>query len=396
MGRKRWAAWALAGGVVLTAGAGARAAGAGEPCTWPSDCDDGVCFESLCLAAACGDGVVNGTESCDDGRLDAEGAPTTPIGGDGCSTECAVEEHYTCFPDTQTAASLCTPLCGDGFVLAPEGCDDGGVEPGDGCSAFCQVEPGFTCDAGTGCKATCGDGRWAEGYEGCDDGNVDDGDGCAADCAVEPGWRCAGEASGPTTCASTCGDRHLDADAEGCDDGDLDPGDGCDADCAVEAGWTCDGESPSHCTDDADKDGVRDLHDNCLGVANPDQADADGDGHGDACSDDDDGDGVVDDDDNCPTVGNAGQEDADGDGVGDPCADGDGDGVMDRLDNCPEVANLGQEDADLDGQGDVCDASPEGGGDGGCAGRNGPAGVAWVLAAVGIVGALTLRRRRAR
>ena len=34
---------------------------------------------------------------------------------------------------------------------------------------------------------------------------------------------------------------------------------------------------------DTDSDGVSDIHDNCPDVANPDQADADGDGYGDAC-----------------------------------------------------------------------------------------------------------------
>jgi YVTN family beta-propeller protein len=56
-----------------------------------------------------------------------------------------------------------------------------------------------------------------------------------------------------------------------------------------------------------------------------------------------DGDGVADADDNCVTVANADQADADGDGVGDVC------------DNCPDVANADQADADDDGSGDACD-----------------------------------------
>lgn len=99
---------------------------------------------------------------------------------------------------------------------------------------------------------------------------------------------------------------------------------------------------------------------------------------------DGDGDGVLDVDDNCPGVFNPPrpidvlpggsepvQADADGDGVGDACdptpvpADIDGDGVANDADNCPYDANAGQDDSDEDGKGDVCDpcvdvANPDG------------------------------------
>lgn len=71
---------------------------------------------------------------------------------------------------------------------------------------------------------------------------------------------------------------------------------------------------------DTDDDGIPDVRDNCASVANPDQADIDGNGLGDACQDFD-RDSVSNVRDNCPDAPNIRQEDTDGDGIGDACDD---------------------------------------------------------------------------
>ncbi len=87
---------------------------------------------------------------------------------------------------------------------------------------------------------------------------------------------------------------------------------------------------------DSDGDGVCDNQDNCDFTANPDQADNDGDGIGNACDDTPNG--------PCGSQG----------------GDSDGDGVCDNQDNCRTTPNPDQADNDNDGIGNVCDDTPNG------------------------------------
>jgi len=112
---------------------------------------------------------------------------------------------------------------------------------------------------------------------------------------------------------------------------------------------------------DSDGDGVPNGVDNCPSVPNPGQADANGDGVGDACPNlsdsDSDHDGIPDFLDNCPTTPNPDQQDVNANGVGDVCEgspDVDSDGAPNSVDNCPFVPNSNQLDADGNGIGDAC------------------------------------------
>ncbi len=123
--------------------------------------------------AVCGDGVVAGTEACDDGNADD---------GDACKTDCTAN------------------VCGDGALqLGVEACDDGNADDGDACKADCTPN-------------VCGDGAVQLGVETCDDGNREDGDACKADCTP-----------------NVCGDGVVNVGVEACDDANDDPTDGCDA-----------------------------------------------------------------------------------------------------------------------------------------------------------------------
>lgn len=137
-------------------------------------------YDNMRCPGICGDGDLDQGEECDDRNNQ---------NGDGCSSECTIEEQ---------------PTCGDGNLDDGEECDDGNNQDGDGCSAQCTVEP------------YCGDGNLDDG-EQCDDGNNENGDGCSASCEVEP----------------YCGDGNLDPGEE-CDDGNNNNGDGCNATCEIE------------------------------------------------------------------------------------------------------------------------------------------------------------------
>ena len=225
-------------------------------------------------ACACGNGVVDSGEACDDGALNG----TTPC---GCQLDCTFADNTVSCDDglfctaldtcdgagacvgsgdpcsliagtyCDELGGLCLPLCGNGVIDFGEVCDDGALngEPNQ-CNATCDgltpsvcgngiIEAGEACDDGAlngepnQCSAACdgitpsvcGNGV-IEAGETCDDGALNgDPNQCSAAC------------DGPTP--SVCGNGIIEL-GETCDDGPLngDPNQ-CNA--------TCDGTTPAVC-----------------------------------------------------------------------------------------------------------------------------------------------------
>jgi len=229
------------------------------------------------VASTCGDGVVEGIETCDDGATDNK---------DGCSSICQIEPGWVCTgqpsvcklvngqactASDQCASGVCDLLgsstcepadtCGNGALESGESCDDGNVVDGDGCNATCLKEDGVACSASGECVGvcnpatsqcapanTCGNGTLESG-EGCDDGGLATGDGCNASCLLEDGQGCSASPQcastvcdllGSSTCepANTCGNGKLES-GETCDDGNIVDGDGCSSGCLLEDGVAC-------------------------------------------------------------------------------------------------------------------------------------------------------------
>jgi cysteine-rich repeat protein len=174
----------------------------------------GICVHSACQLIACGDGIINGNEICDDSNTED---------GDGCSANCRSNES-----------------CGNGVIDFREGCDDGNDDDQDGCHNDCRLARcgdgvvdsliGERCDEGAAnantpsatCRMDCQLPRCGDdvknGTEICDDGNLASGDGCSGDCLSN----------------ETCGNQYVDfVKNEQCDDGNGSNTDSCHVNCRV-------------------------------------------------------------------------------------------------------------------------------------------------------------------
>ncbi|WP_328700921.1 FG-GAP-like repeat-containing protein [Corallococcus silvisoli] len=78
------------------------------------------------------------------------------------------------------------PFCGDGVIGGAETCDDGNQLSGDGCNSVCQVEPGYTC---TGQPTVCTDiDECAAGTDNCDENATCTNIGGSFTCACKAGY----------------------------------------------------------------------------------------------------------------------------------------------------------------------------------------------------------------
>lgn len=72
----------------------------------------------------CGDGTVHPGEGCDMGMMNGKGY--------GCSGNCTVQHGFECMRWEGTSSSICYAVCGDSIIAGLETCDDGNIANGDG------------------------------------------------------------------------------------------------------------------------------------------------------------------------------------------------------------------------------------------------------------------------
>ena len=247
------------------AGTASSSCMAGTPLMDGASCGGGrICNGGSCVTPGCGDGIVSGSEDCDD---------MNSTSGDGCENDCT----WTCAGDSDCSdgdvcngAEMCTSpsslmsrcgagtppadgtscgsglicvsggcvmaRCGDGFVTGSEDCDDMNTTNGDGCDNDCS----WTC---TG-ASDCDDGDACNGTESCTMPSSLSSR-CMPGSAPPDGTMCSTGMAGREICrmmscvVSTCGDGFTDAGAtppEECDDGNTMSGDGCSSTCMMETG----------------------------------------------------------------------------------------------------------------------------------------------------------------
>ena len=194
-------------------------------CLLPPDCGDGTvqvaveecdngannsqdayglnaCQLDCTLGDFCGDGTINGPESCDRGALNGQ-----EYGADSCGYDCLAGPR--CGDGVRNGPEECdgTPGCLDDCTMAPF-CGDGIVSAGEDCDYGQFASDSYaSCTEACVWGSHCGDGIVDKPFEECDlgeDANTGGYDGCTSTCLLGP----------------RCGDATLQAsEGEACDNG---------------------------------------------------------------------------------------------------------------------------------------------------------------------------------
>jgi hypothetical protein len=317
--------------------------------------DDAECAEnprngSICVGGACAVCDVADQSGCRDDELccDQGGGPTCVSTGSGDGEVCTACGVNGCNANSTNTCANRACVCGNDAQCAG---DD-----------FCVAGACVNCIRDADCSQDAAGSRCVEN-DCVECRNSAD---CRAQTPVCENNSCRAcannaECGNQSVCQQDDGSCTGDRDGDGVDDA----ADNCPNDANPDQADNDVDGSGDACDDDDDNDGTEDATDNCPLEANPDQLNSDNaaDG-GNACDPDDDNDGLLDAVDNCPLVANQNQADFDLDGLGDACDDDrDGDGVTNAADNCPDVVNAAQEDLDNDNIGDLCDDDRDGDGD---------------------------------
>ena len=205
----------------------------GTTCTADADCVGRGDADELCLVRdASGDLTCDDGSACTiDGDCVGKGVSDEVCdtrGADGCDASCLVEPGYVC--DNSSGTSVCTtPDCGDGVVEYPEACDNGGGVGSHADSSTCVA-----------CLfPDCGDDVHDDPPEDCDgtcsDGSLCDVDG---DCAAIGDGDCRFRDDDTSACLpnctfATCGDGFIQTGVEECDDANTSNTDNCTNSCLV-------------------------------------------------------------------------------------------------------------------------------------------------------------------
>lgn len=164
-----------------------------------ANADPGVCRSGDCVAAGCGNGIMDKGEDCDDAN---------PLDADGCDSDCS----FTCASDDDCSnrnacdgvetCDLTAHTCNAGKPISckAEGCD-GTCQPEDGSCVYADADKD-----GSGCNADCNDADPAMlpgGFE-CKDGKDNDCDVVTKD-SSGPGCECYPDADGDGFASSASG-----------------------------------------------------------------------------------------------------------------------------------------------------------------------------------------------